>query len=360
MRAWSYLACVLAISPVIAGEGGYVIDTVGGTVFGPGPMPATPITDGHFTYVTLDAGLAGQVAFFNNGPEAPNIPGEQEIFGGFKGGLLSNGVPFNEHLHGGIVNIGQGALRMLAVVASDGPNHGGETYRIDEGLNWRLRTDMALDPGFPEGLVVSRDIDITSGVLWVPASLQTQAGLPGGIDRADAVPSGAPVLGRLGDADEDGFLDGIIVGAGRTPLTFLFVPGAPLVMSRTIVSDIPLPPRVSGILELASIANLTTLLNQPPGTAGPGSAIDAYRTRMLPEWAADFAARGTRAAARLQRVGAPEAPLAAAVAATLTAAVPAAAQRAQYAKETAEVLARLTAALPELRAAFDAQTARKP
>lgn len=360
MRVWPWLAWVLACSPVMAGEGGYVIDTVGGMVFGPGPMPATPITDGHFTHVTLDARLGGQVTFFNNGPAEPNIPGEQEIFGGFKGGLLSNGVPFNEHLHGGIVTIGQGALRMLAVVASDGPNGGGETYRIDEGLNWRLRTDMALDPGFPEGLVVSRNIDITSGVLWVPVSRQTEAGQPGGVDHADWVPSGAPMLGRLGDADEDGFLDGTIVGAGRTPLTFLFVPGAPLVMTRVIVTDIPVKPRVSALLELASIANLTTLLQPPTGTPSPGSAIDVYYTRMLPEWAQDFAARAKRAAARLRRVGAPQADLAEALASALTAALPMTSERAAYAKETAPVLARVQAALPQLRAAFDAETAPNP
>ena len=83
---------------------------------------------------------------------------------------------------------------MLAVVASDGDNHGGETYRVDERLNWRLRTDMALDPGFPQGLVVSRNINITSGVLWIPPSLQTETGQTGGVDRADYLPTGGPFI----------------------------------------------------------------------------------------------------------------------------------------------------------------------
>ena len=336
-----------------------LITTVGGMAYGPGPMPATPITDVQFTHVKLDARLEGEVAFFNNGPDEPNIPGEKEIFGSFRGGLLSNGVPFNEHLHGGIINIGQGALRMLAVVASDGPNRGGETYRIDERLNWQLRTDMALDPGFPEGLVVSRDIHITSGVLWVPPSLQTEAGIPGGIDRADYLPTGAPIVGSLGDADEDGFLDGRIVGIGRTPLKFLFVPGAPLVMSRTIVTDIPVTPRVSGVLELASVANLSIILNPPQGAPAPGSAIDVYYTRMLPEWAEDFAAR-TRRAARLKKIDAPEAALAQAVADELTAALAMKSDRTKYSAKVKDALARLEAALPTLRATFQAETARKP
>ena len=91
------LVLVPTLVPTLAwaGDDGYFIKTVDGMVYGPGPMPATPITDGLFTHVTVDAGLAGQVGFFNNGVAEPNIPGEQVIFGAFRGGLLSNGVPFN-------------------------------------------------------------------------------------------------------------------------------------------------------------------------------------------------------------------------------------------------------------------------
>ena len=356
LRALLSLACWLALSPAFAGEGGYVITTVGGTVYGPGPMPATPITGGRFTHVSVNAGLAGDLTFFNNGTAEPNIPGEKEIFGDFKGGFLSNGVPFNEHLHGSVLSIGQGALRMLAVVASDGPNKGGETYRVDERLNWRLRTDMALDPGFPEGLVVSRNIDITSGVLWVPPSLQSEAGTPGGFDHADYLPSKGPVIGSLGDADEDGFLDGRIVGAGRTPLKYLFAPGSPLVMSRTIVTDIPIKPHVSGILELASIANLNLVLNPPPDAAPTGPATDAYYARMLPEWAEDFAARAKRASARLKKANAAEAALAQTVSSQLNAALAVKADRVKYSSQVKEVLVKLESALPSLRSAFQAET----
>lgn len=358
LRIVLFTVGLLTQSFVSAGEDGYVINTVGGTVYGPGPMPATPLAGGHFTFVKLDARLGGAVGFFNNGIDEPNIPGEKDIFGSFRGGLLSNGVPFNEHLHGGIVTIGQGAIRMLAVVASDGDNKGGETYRIDDRLNWRLKTDMALDPGFPEGLVVSRNIDITSGVLWVPSSLQTEAGLPGGFDNADYLPSGAPIAGNLGDADEDGFLDGRIVGSGRVPLKFIFVPGAPLIMSRTIVTDIPVKPRVSGMLELAGIANLALLLNSPNNTAAPGSAMDTYYTRMLPEWAEDYAARAKRAAARLKKVDAPEADLAAEVDRVLQSALAMKSDRVQYTRQVKDVLTRLESALPTLQSAFQDVTAK--
>jgi len=358
MKTVLFVAGLLALSPTLAEEGGYVIDTVGGTVYGPGPMPATPLAGGKFTYVKVNARLEGNLTFFNNGVAEPNIPGEKEIFGGFKGGKLSNGVPFNEHLHGGIVTIGQGALRMLAVVASDGDNKGGETYRVDERLNWRLKTDMALDPGFPEGLVISRNINITSGVLWVPPSLQTETNTPGGFDNADYLPSGGPVVGSLGDADEDGFLDGRIVGSWRTPLKFLFVPGAPLIMSRTIKTDIPVKPRVSGILELAGVANLNLVLNPPEGYGKPGPAMDAYYTRMLPEWADDYTGRAQRAAARLKKISAPEAALAQTVADGLKTALAAKSDRSKYTQQTKEVLAKLEAELPKLQAVFHAETAR--
>jgi hypothetical protein len=345
------LGLVLA-APAGAGEG-HTVTTVDGMAYGPGAMPATPITDGVFTHVTVDRGLAGEVAFFNNGTAEPNIPGEKVIFGEHRGGLLSNGVPFNEHLHGGVVVIGQGALQMLAVVASDGPNRGGETYRVDARLNWRLRTDMALDPGFPQGLVVSRDLDITSGMLRVPPSLQTEQGSEGGFDQAADLPTGAPVFGSLGDSDEDGMLDGRIIGANRVPLDFLFVPGAPIVMSRTIVTDIPVAPRVSGILELAGVANLKLGLE---ALADADGDLAAYADAALPGWAADFGARAGRAAARLKAAGAPEAALAAEIAEALTAAASSTDDRVAYAGQLAPALARLEAALPELRATFDQLT----
>ncbi|MCB2262551.1 MAG: hypothetical protein LGR52_06375 [Candidatus Thiosymbion ectosymbiont of Robbea hypermnestra] len=358
MKLSLYLACLLVLPAAIAGEGGYVITTVDGMTFGPGPMPATPITSGEFTHVRLDARLSGESAFFNNGVAEPNIPGEKEIFGAFKGGKLSTGVPFNEHVDGGVVTIGQGALRMLAVIPADGPSRGAEIYRIDDRLNWRLQTDLALDPGFAEGLVISKNLDITTGVKWVPPSLQTATGSPGGFDQASSVPTGAPVFGRLGDADGDGFLDGRIAGASRVPLKFLFVPGAPLVMSRAIVSDIPLTPRLGGILELAGIANLAPVLHPPGGAPVPGSAIDAYYNRMLPEWAEDFAERARRAADQLTRIDAPERALAETVAAGLTAALAVKSDRTRYTARVAGVLARLEEAMPALRSAFRTETAK--
>ena len=57
----------------------------------------------------------------------------------------SNGAPFNEHVYGGVVSIGQGALKMLSVIAGDGDMKGRETYQLNEHFNWIIHTDLALN-----------------------------------------------------------------------------------------------------------------------------------------------------------------------------------------------------------------------
>ena len=321
---------------------------LGGAVYGPGMMSETPLPPGRFSHITLDPMLSGETVFFNNGAEPPNIPGEAEIFG-TNAGVLSNGVPFNEHVDGGIVTIGQGALKMLAVISKEGPNTGRETYGLDDRLNWRLRTDLALDPGFPEGLVISENLDITTGVLIVKPSVQTEAGAEGGIDTAGGVPSGAPVFGRIGDSDEDGFLDGEIVGVGRVPVDYIFVPGAPLVQRRIFVSDIPVTPHSSALLTLSNVANLGLILAVAEGEPGPASD---YVAAHLPGIVTEFGARAAHAAARLSAIGAAEAPLARAVAAALAAAEGLGGDPKGYGGAVRPALNKLEAALPELKAAF--------
>lgn len=330
----------------------FIITTISGFAYGPGPMPATPITYGRFTDVVLDQKFTGSSSFFNNGPtEEPNHTGALKIFGSPRS-TLSNGVPFNEHVDGGIINIGQGALSMMAGIPENGPNQGAEHYRVDERLNWRWTTDVALDPGFEQGLVVSKNLNITSGVIWVLPSVQTEAKVAGGFDRADDIPSGAPVVGRVGDQDGDGFLDATMVGVGRVPLNFIFVPGAPLVMMRSVVTNIPITQRISGILELAGIGNLSIIL-QPVPNLVPGTAVYKYYVHKLPHWATEFALRANRAATQLTKIAAPEAELAQAIAASLTAALPQQDNLESYTMTVKPTLGRLEAALLELRRVFE-------
>lgn len=347
-------AIAVASTSSATADNGYTITTVTGFAHGPGPMPATPILYGRFTNVNVDAKLTGESPFFNNGPAEPNHTGAFKIFGGQRS-TLSNGIPFNEHVDGGVITIGQGALHMMAGIPANGPNQGAEYYRVDERLNWCWKTDVALDAGFEPGLTVSKNLNIKSGVIWVLPSLQTEAASPGGFDRAGEIPSGAPVVGRVGDQDNDGFVDATMVGVGRVPLNFIFVPGAPLVMMRSVVTNIPVAPRVSGILELAGIGNLTLML-KPVTTLKSGSAVEKYYVHTLPQWATEFAQRAQRAAAQLQKIAAPEAKLAQIVATDLTAALDNQGSVVAYTHKVMPTLERLEAALPQLRAVFDVET----
>ena len=79
----------------------------------------------------------------------------------------------------------------------------------------------------------------TTGEVTVPASLQTQLKLPGGMDRAGSLKAGTKLRGRLGDCNHDGMLDGAIVVAGNIPLTSVFMPGAPYALIRYFETNIP-------------------------------------------------------------------------------------------------------------------------
>jgi hypothetical protein len=262
-------------------------------------MPDTPLPEGKLGSIVLDNELGGASEFFNNGLEPPNVPGEMEIYGHL-GGRLSNGAPFNEHVYGGVVSIGQGALKMLSVIAGDGEMKGRETYRLNERLNWIIHTDLALDAGFPQGLVISRNITITSGVLLVAPSLQTETGLKGGMDEAGSLPSGAPIYGMLGDMENRGFLDGRIVGVGRVPLGFMFVPGSPLVMQRNFRSNIPVTREEAGVLTFAGLVNLRDIL----AVARDGNPkARSYVVAHIKSYLDDFAARARSAQSHLSAAG---------------------------------------------------------
>lgn len=239
-------------------SGNYNIYLKKGTFYGPGKMPDSPMPEGHIGYIKFNKPLFGETAYFNNGVDKPNIQARPK-FTSIKNGLLSNGMPFNEHMDGGVVDVGMGAISLLTLVSHKGPNKGSQFYQLDKNANWNIRSDLALDPGFPEGLLIINNMKITTGLVWTPVSLQTQHNIPGGIDFAGSLPAGAPVIGRLGDYDMDGYLDGIIVGQSNIPIDHLFTPGAPVVQSRSFISDIPISNIDSAFLMLASILNYKTI-----------------------------------------------------------------------------------------------------
>lgn len=254
-------------------KGPYTLNVVGGMFYGPGKIAKSPLPPGTLSHIELNCSLTGGTAFFNNGAAPPNIASEAEM-GGEPDGRLSNGRLFNEHIDGGIAEVGGGMLRMMTVIAGEGPNEGRENYTLTPAYNWNLRTDLALDPGFPEGLVVSENLLITTGINRVPFSVQTQLNIPGGQDRASELPSGTPVVGRLGDYDGDGYLDGRLIGASTIQLEHMLMPGAPVLQTRRFTSNIPIAPVDAALLMAAGLENIAEVwafANDPEQT-GPAQA----------------------------------------------------------------------------------------
>jgi hypothetical protein len=278
----------------------YALNITGGIFYGPGQMVDSPLPEGTLGYIEFQHPLVGATQFFNNGSESPNIPGEAEI-SGTADGLLSNGIAFNEHVDGGVAGVGMGAMRFLTVIAADGPNQGREIYELQPDYNWKITTDLALDPGFPEGLVISNNLEITTGIRWVPKSLQTQKDIPGGEDRAGSLPSGVPVIARLGDYDMDGFLDGAIVGASNIPLNHMFLPGAPVVQIRDFVSDIPISTFDASLLVVASINNYRPVWNMITTSASADDLAGEYMHSHLTDYLEDIVSRWKTADGLLQK-----------------------------------------------------------
>ena len=233
----------------------YEIDLNSGVFYGPGRMPDAAMPKGKINEIIFDRYLVGKTPFFNNDANQPNLVVPHDKFPSLANSLLSDGTPINENLDGGIVDIGQGAMSLLNVVAANGPNNGEQTYYLDDQMNWVMTTDLALDPGFKEGLLIIENLQISTGLIWVPLSLQTQENVPGGADMAGSIVSGTPLVGRLGDKDNDGFLDGDLVGKANIPLQHIFSPGAPAVQLRSFTSSIPVTPIDAALLTIAGLEN---------------------------------------------------------------------------------------------------------
>ena len=230
------------------------LDFTGGMFHGPGHMTDSPLPKGLLAPLVIERGLKGRIEYFNNGPQAPNLPSEA-AFKATPDGRLSDGRAFNEHMDGGIAEVGRGAMRLLTVVARTDRNHGVGRVALDRELNWHLHVDLALDPGFPEGLLVIEDLDITTGSVAVPKSRQSEAGQEGGVDRAGSLQAGAQLVGRLGDYDANGFLDGVLVGVTSIPTGHMFTPGAPAVQVRNFSTDIPIDAWDAATLTVSSLGN---------------------------------------------------------------------------------------------------------
>jgi hypothetical protein len=207
-----------------------------GTFFGPGKLPDSTIFDITIRDVIFLSDGTFVTPFRNGGKEGPHTDGEIATET-VPNGMFSDGVTMiNENADAGPFSL-NGTV-FLAGISDGGPHHG-EQLALMHGGTMIMTMDLVLDMGIGEAGMVKMPFYGTTAEVVVPLSLQTQMGLPGGIDRAGSLPSGTKLSGRLGDFNHDGYLDGAIVVAGNLPLTSIFMPGAPYALIRYFETDMP-------------------------------------------------------------------------------------------------------------------------
>jgi hypothetical protein len=217
----------------------------GGSLYGPGNKGVHAAQNGEVRNMIFTAPFAGIIPFFNNGAAAPNIVGEA-LQGGPVDGMISDGRLINENVDVGLhfvlhdPDTGETARIIVAAV-------GAEDFGPDPDGNLAFDTDVVADPGQGH-LIRPLNVTFTSGVARIPLSLRTQLGLSGGHDVAGPFNAGHALIGRIGDFDNDGLLDGELVLAGNTTLDMVIAHGDPIAQRRPFVSDIPLTPDLSALL----------------------------------------------------------------------------------------------------------------
>lgn len=237
-----------------------------GTFFGPGNavyndtgiVGKNTFVDAQVRNIVLTGPLNGFIPFFNNGAEEPNVIAEKLQQGGVIDGMASDGTLINENadtalrLNFSDPETGESADVMVIAEFSNATPDGGEPILPDANGNLTFSPSVLADPGSPE-LISRFEVSFTTGVAQVPFSLKTQQGLGEGEDNAGPLPSGHALVGRMGDFDQDGYLDGILVLAANAPLDLVVARGNPIAQIRPWISDIPVDPITASVLTLNGV-----------------------------------------------------------------------------------------------------------
>lgn len=245
------LAAILATAspPTAWAADEYHFHLHGGFFYGPGPVkPDTALPDGDINGISFDRAAWRGVATFR----AASAP-------------LSDGKTLvNANINAGRLGIGEAAQAktFLLTAVDGGPNHGTETYTLDDARNFLWNVDLALDPGFAEGIIRVDGFQLTTGWVRVPRSIQAARNIPGGYDKAGSLASGDVLIGRVGDFDRDGFLDGVLVASANVPMESDMLPGAPVGNVRGFTTDIPVDPVTAAELTLSGVQNMRPVLDQ--------------------------------------------------------------------------------------------------
>jgi hypothetical protein len=283
LMPWMCLGAALCAPALQAGNvpapGSKIYDiTIGKRLlYGPGPFPDQQLTAGHVHSMHFDSFMSAIVPAFNNGAAEPNVSGEKAQKSPVDG-QLSDGTKLNEHIEMGNAVIVNGQFNLILGAVYGGPAEGSSHFFLDPNYNWTIRDDIAMDPGFPEGIVKINDFTFSTGPKPVPYSIQTESKYPGGIDRVGTLKSGDVTIGRLGDDDFDGRIDGVFFAMGQLPITSPFLPGAPFVQRMEFTSTIPVSAVDAALLTTASARNCLRLLNHPDEAVSMERSEAALRT----------------------------------------------------------------------------------
>jgi len=180
--------------------------------------------------------------FRNYGSPDSTICAQQEVRSR-KAGQLSDGTPINERVD--TCSMTLDGTRLITAVVNGGPFAGQQRSVTIEDGNVIMSMDYALDLNIGEKGVIRLPFYGTTGSITVPYSLQTQAG-GHGVDQAGKYPSGTVLTGRIGDFNEDGWIDGTLVATGVLPLDSPIYPGQPYVLYRNFETNIPIDGALAG------------------------------------------------------------------------------------------------------------------
>lgn len=208
-----------------------------GRFYGPGaylePQPLFPVVIRNMVWITEKDFVT---PFVNNGAAEPNIMAEKGTRG-VVDGKLSNGLLINENAD--IYPAKVAGADVIIAVVDGGPHNGLQVSLTSDAGEVTMTMDLAMDLGVGEKGVVRLPFYGTTGSVTVPYSLQTQMGGKG-VDQAGEIPSGSVLTGRIGDFNNDGWIDGTLVATTTMPLSSSLYPGQPYVIVRHFETDIPI------------------------------------------------------------------------------------------------------------------------
>jgi hypothetical protein len=85
----------------------------------------------------------------------------------------------------------------------------------------------------------------TTGTIAIPQGIPSSKGQVV-LDRAGPLHAGATISGRIGDFNNDGYIDGTLVAAGVMPDSSPVYAGQPFVLTRNFETDVPIAGELSG------------------------------------------------------------------------------------------------------------------